>query len=413
MTEIDRRRFLGGAAVALGGAAASGIAAAVAPGAGGSADAAVATRSASSSGTFHGVHQAGILDDRKSAASFVAFDLTARTRAELADLMHTITERARFLTTGGAPENLGISSPPSDSGILGPTVGSDGLSITLGLGASAFDGRFGLESKKPIRLRPMDTFPNDDLDRARCDGDLLLQVSSDEVDTVVHALRDITQQTHGGMQPRWRIDGVTPKPRPSGAPRNYLGFKDGTANPDVRDPSLMDSLVWVGAGSGEPAWATGGSYHVIRVIRMLVEFWDRVSTSEQEQMFGRRKDSGAPLTGRVETDVPDYSNDPSGDATPVTAHIRVANPRTHKTDSSRILRRGYNYDAGIDSNGNLDMGLIFNAFQQDLDRQFVAVQKRLVDEPLVDYISPVGGGYFFSLPGVRDGKDWYGRSLLS
>ena len=93
---------------------------------------------------------------------------------------------------------------------------------------------------------------------------------------------------------------------------------------------------------------------------------------------------------------------------PLDSHIRLANPRTADTADQRLLRRAWNYQRGFDQAGQLDQGLIFVAFNQDLERQFVAVQKRLAGEPMTDYITPVGGGYYYVPPGARGGGDWVG-----
>jgi len=364
---------------------------------------------------FHGTYQAGILPRPGARTAVISFTATADGRAELADLFRTVTDRARFLTAGGTPPPAGIGGPPPDSGTLGPTVVPDGLTVTFGVGSTLFDDRYGLAAQRPALLTPMRSFPNDNLDPAQSDGDLVLQLTAGNADTVLHALRDIAKHTRGGMQVNWRIDGFSSPARPAGTvPRNTMGFMDGIANPDTSSQAEMDSLVWIQPGAaGEPAWTAGGSYFVVRLIRMFIEFWDRVDILEQENMFGRRRDTGFPLDADEIFATPDYAADPTGDVIPLTAHIRLANPRTAQTASSRILRRAYNYDHGIDQVGDLDTGLIFTCFQQDIKRQFETVQTRLIDEPLVDYISAFGGGYFLALPGVRNSGDFYGRALLA
>lgn len=416
MSGVGRRGFLRGAALAGAGLAAGGAASDDGPHQAGAP--ALMTGPGPGAGAapqvpFHGPRQASVLAPPRRVTAYTAFDVTAQNRRELAELMRTVTARARFLTGGGIPASVGITGPPTDSGLLGAQVPAGGLSVTLAVGASLFDDRFGLHGRAPRRLTTMPSFPDDDLQPDWCHGDLSLQLCADDTDTVLHALRDIARHTRGGMQVRWRLDGFTSPPRPSGTPRNLMGFKDGTANPDARAAREMDRLVWVGARDGEPEWAVGGSYQVVRLIRMLVEFWDRVSLTEQERMFGRSRETGAPLDGDREHDAPDYSGDPKGEVIPLDSHIRLADPRTPSSAGQRILRRAYNYDRGVDSNGNLDMGLLFCCYQRDLARQFETVQRRLAGEPLTDYISPFGGGYFFALPGVREEKDWYGRALLA
>ena len=356
---------------------------------------------------FHGEHQEGIVTAPQKFCEVIALDIQFADVSRLETLLRTITDRARFLTTGGQTPPDGIAYPANDSGELGTDLPTDNLSITVAVGESLFDDRFGLSSHKPAHLSTMEAFADDSLQENLCHGDLAIQICANQHDTVLHALRDILRHTRGDVAVRWRQSGYMNEPRPSGTQRNHLGFKDGIVNPKEEE---NDTLVW--AGTDEPAWAAGGSYMVVRLIAMYTEFWDRISIAEQEQIFGRDRATGGPLSGGDEWAEPSYLDD-HGDVIPTDAHIRLANPRTPETADQLMLRRAYNYDNGVRDNGTLDVGLVFICFQQDLERQFITVQKRLEGEPLADYIRPYGGGYFYALPGVRDESDFFGRALIT
>ncbi|MGE8348171.1 iron uptake transporter deferrochelatase/peroxidase subunit [Pseudomonas helleri] len=368
---------------------------------------------------FHGQHQNGIVTPRPAAGMLVSFDVLATDRADLERLFRTLNERIAFLTKGGPVTQVDPKLPPTDSGILGPVVTPDNLTVTVSVGESLFDERYGLGNVKPKHLSRMQGFPNDALEPAFCHGDLSLQFCANTADTNIHALRDIVKNLPDLLLVRWKQEGTVPPQAPTkpGVPpqsaRNFLGFRDGSANPDSNDNTLMNSIVWVQPGSDEPKWAVDGSYQAVRIIRNFVERWDRTPLQEQQSIFGRNKASGAPMDGHHETDVPDYSKDPEGKVTKLDAHIRLANPRTAETSKSLILRRPFNYSNGVNKNGQLDMGLLFICYQSNLENGFIAVQTRLNGEPLEEYLKPIGGGYFFTLPGVRDDKDFIGRSLLN
>lgn len=366
---------------------------------------------------FYGAHQAGILTPQQASMMLVAFDVLASDKADLQRLFRLLTQRIAFLTTGGpAPDTPNPRLPPTDSGILGEFIAPDNLTITVSLGKSLFDERFGLAAHAPRKLQKMTRFPNDSLDAALCHGDLLLQICANTADTVIHALRDIIKYTPDLLSVRWKREGFisahAARSKGKETPINLLGFKDGTANPDSQNAALMNDVVWVQPGQDEPAWTAGGSYQAVRIIQFHVEFWDRTPLKEQQTIFGRDKHSGAPLGMQHEHDVPDYSHDPDGDVIALDSHIRLANPRTPETQSSLMMRRGYSYSLGVTNSGQLDMGLLFVCYQHDLEKGFLTVQKRLNGEALEEYIKPIGGGYFFALPGVPDAKHYLAQSLL-
>src|SRR5262249_17750161 len=151
---------------------------------------------------------------------------------------------------------------------------------------------------------------------------------------IIHALRDLMRASRGALAVRWKADGFLPpdrsRPGSRETGRNLLGFKDGISNPSGDE---LHRVVWHPDGS---------TTAVVRIIRNRVEFWDRVSLTEQETMIGRYKASGAPLSGGEERSPINYASDPHGHVIPLDAHIRLANPRTTATEGQRILRRGFN-----------------------------------------------------------------------
>ena len=430
---LSRRRLLVSGAVAGAGAFMGSVGVGVVGGAGllSTAGAAASNGSPLASGTptepgaslapvvipFEGTHQAGIERPGIAQANAIlaAFDVVAPDRDGLSALLRELTRRVRELAAGTPPPPIDASYPPPESGVLGPSIGPSSLTVTVAVGASLFDDRFGLGGQRPRELAEMPRFPGDVIDSARAHGDLLLQICAVDEMACVHTLRYLMARTRSGMALRWMENGFH---RPDAiaaegttTTRNLLGFKDGTANPPVGG-DLFSNLVWVPPDVGEPSWATNGSYMAVRLIRMFVERWDRAPLAEQQAIIGRTKRTGAPLDGQREEDIPDYAADPQGLEVPMHAHIRLANPRTAGTERNRIFRRGYSFSRGFDTAGLLDQGLAFVAFQRSLHDGFATVQARLSSEPLAEYIQPQGGGYFFALPGVIDPAGYLGESLL-
>lgn len=365
---------------------------------------------------FRSIHQNGVLLAPTSAGIVAAFDVVVGDRAALTTLMQELSGEIERLMNGEPPLDSEGFRPPADAGLIDADSTTAGLAITVGVGSSLFDDRFGLTDRTPRELIPMPVFFNDRLVRPELShGDIVFTVTGPSHQATTHALHQIVRLTDRRLRLRWVQEGyndlLPPAPDRVAPTRNLMGFRDGTSNLDTADDAAMRDHVWIGDDDGEPDWAVGGTYQAVRIIRMLIEFWATAALVRQEQIFGRHRDTGAPLGQALESDEPIFAADRTDEGVPRRSHIRLANPRIPET--GRILRRGFSYRNGVDvTSATLDQGLLFVAYQRSLRTGFLAAQARLDGEPLEDYVKPVGGGLFLVLPGPgTDG--WLGERLLT
>ncbi|MEU3341241.1 iron uptake transporter deferrochelatase/peroxidase subunit [Streptomyces sp. NPDC002144] len=408
----SRRSLIGwgGAGLALGAAAAGGAVAMSRVGD----DVDPAAAETGAAVAFHGANQAGIATPVQDRLHFATFDVQTEDRAAFVRMLKDWTEAARRMTAGkavgeGAYGGL-AEAPPDDTGeALG--LKPSRLTLTIGFGPSLFEKygeKFGIADKRPEALVDLPQFAGDNLDKSRTGGDLCVQACADDPQVAVHAIRNLARIGMGTVNIRWsqlgfgKTSSTTPDAQ---TPRNLMGFKDGTRNIAGTETDRLKKFVWVGEKDG-PDWMTGGSYLVARRIRMHIETWDRTSLQEQEDVFGRDKGEGAPVGKAKEHDEPFLK------AMKPTAHVRLAHPDSN--DGITILRRGYSFTDGTDGLGRLDAGLFFLAYQRDVRKGFIPLQRRLsAQDALNEYIQHVGSAVFAVPPGVRDQDDWWGSTLFA
>ncbi|MGK5498031.1 iron uptake transporter deferrochelatase/peroxidase subunit [Streptomyces sp. URMC 125] len=406
-TGPSRRRLLGTA----GAAGAAGLVLGAAGGALGASAAAERPPALATVGAgrrpFRGVHQPGIADPAQAHGHLVAFDLAAGAgRKEAAALLRRWSRAAEALMAGEEPPGR-----LHDTGIA-LDAGPSSLTVTFGMGRTFFD-RTGLAARRPAALEPLPPFSSDALDPGRSDGDLWIQIGADDSLVAFHALRALQREAAGTARVRWQMSGFNRSPGATASPRtarNLMGQVDGTNNPRETDEDF-EQRVFVPAG-GDPEWMAGGSYAVVRRIRMLLDDWEREPLAEQEKVIGRRKSDGAPLSGGTETTPVDLAKRTAdGDlAVAADAHVRVSAPETN--GGAAMLRRSFSYHDGFRDDGAPDAGLLFVAWQADPLRGFVPVQRKLDRGDALSRFIRHEASALFAVPGGAGEGEYVGQRLL-
>ncbi len=411
---VSRRRLLGTA----GAAGATGLVLGAGGGAAGYAatrpeEPAALTTVGANEAMFHGKHQPGITTPLQARGHLTAFDLVAGAgRKEAAALLRRWSAVAKELMAG-RPAAGAADGPGHDTGIA-LDAGPSSLTVTFGFGRTFF-GRTGLADRLPAALDPLPAFSADALDAKRSNGDLWVQIGADDALVAFHALRALQKEAAGTARVRWQMNGFNRSPGATARPmtaRNLMGQIDGTGNPKPSDEDF-DRRVFVPASPGKPQeWMEGGSYAVVRRIRMLLDDWEKLPVERQERVIGRRKADGAPLSGGTETTEMDLDKaGPDGRLViPDNAHARISSPE--ENGGAAMLRRPFSYHDGIAEDGAPDAGLLFICWQADPFRGFVPVQRKLDrGDALSPFLRHEASGVF-AVPGGAAEGEYVGQRLL-
>lgn len=351
------------------------------------------------------------------------------------------------------------AAPSPETGELGFADGYDRahLTITTGFGAGAYDKLGIAPDERPQDLVPIPWGSLGDSPLQPDQGDITLQVCSDDAYVCEHVIRRVEEEFSGQLVLVWSQVGsqryTTRQGRTSrGEGRAVNGFIDGTSNLNPRhddnsrrltfvDPAAVPSYPAVPVGqppgyggapgtafppdlrnppATEPAWTFNGTYMVVRSSTIDTASWDRIPLGEQEQDMGRFKFSGSFLDvgddpARV-NDPPAFEADQADRAVAVDSHARKSNPRRPEDLDRRIFRRGYPLIAG--SIAGYDRGLLFIAFGRTISTQFEFIFRAWMRNPnfpdtgsgpdrLFRFEKQIlTGGYYFIPPIESPNQPW-------
>ena len=315
-------------------------------------------------------YPSGIVDAGQRYCTFVMFNMKdGATRTDLQLLLARWTAAIATMqagkTLGKIRPDFSESSVPTD---MGETADLDpcSLTITTGFGPSLFDSRFGLEGFKPEHeyFKEWDRITNERLIDMKTGSDLAMQICADDRQVIFHAVHSLARIARGKAKITFMQEGFLPARQSSDqpTPRDLFGFRDGTTNP-TEDQEFED-FIWVKDTKQE--WLKNGSFMCYGRTIADVETWESDRISDQEQLIGRRKDTGAPLSNPDgdEFDIPDLT------ARGADGNLLI-DPNSHVAITSdqrlgfKVLRRGYNYWSGLNDHGDQNAGFLNCTYVND------------------------------------------------